>query len=124
DDTIGVTAQDVARKHTGVADVDRAVDRLELHTVLPRPHRVAAAEHGITDLSGEMGVAAGAVDHSTGNLSAVRHHRENVSPDCGVFAAAVIDDDHASFRYFVDEVTDRSRRNTSGTVQQGVRASG
>ena len=70
-----------------------------------------------------MRVAASAIDDRAGKLSAMRHHGENVSPDRRIFAPAVIDNNHASFGYFVDEITDRSGWNASRAIKQSVSAS-
>ena len=86
DYAVGVAAQNITCKNPSVADVDGPVYCLELHTILSGAHRIAAAEHGITDFSSQMRVAASAIDDRAGKLSAMRHHGENVSPDRCIFA--------------------------------------
>src|SRR5215204_1331209 len=64
---VGIASYQVAGMHARVADVHRAVDRLDLHAVLAGAHRVAAAEDRIAQLARQRRVAARAVDDGAGD---------------------------------------------------------
>src|ERR1044072_8848668 len=85
----GVAAEQVARLAARLADVDRSADRFDLHAILPRPHRVAAAEDRVAELAGEVGVAARAVDHRAGDRALMGDPGQDVAPHRGGLAAAV-----------------------------------
>ena len=123
-DAVGIAAQQVPGMDARVADVDDRVDRLHLHAVLPRAHRVAAAEDRILQLAREVRVAAGAVDHRAGDAPPVSHPGQDVAPHRRVLAAAVVEHDHAPRLDIVDVVADSPGRLAGGPVQNRERTTG
>ena len=64
-----------------------------------------------------MHVAAGAIDHRAGDAAAVSHGGEDVAPDRGVFAAAVIEDNDGVRFEVVDVIAHRAGRRGGRPIQ-------
>jgi len=109
-DTIGISTQDVAGRHAGVADVDDTVHRLDLYAILAGTHRITPAENRIPKLACEAGIATGAVDDGSGDAPPGRHPGQDVTPHGRVLTAAVVEHDDAARLDLVDVVADRPGR--------------
>src|SRR5581483_2420316 len=117
DNAIGVTAQQIAGMDTGVAYIDRAVRRFHLDAVFARAHGVTAAIDRITEFVRERHVAAGAIDHGPGDAARVRYPSQDVSPNGGVFTAAVVEHDDVSGRNIIDVIADRTGRFAGRAIE-------
>src|SRR5690606_6445694 len=125
DDAVGVTADEVPRLHARVADVHRYLLGIHLHAVLAGAHGIAAAVDGIAQLQAEMHVAAGAVDDGAGQALPVGEKGEDVAPDGGILAPAVVDHHHRALAELVDEVAHRARLlGVERAIENGVGAAG
>ena len=100
------------------------VGRLDLHPVLAGAHPVVLAEHRVADARAQRHVAAHAVDHGAGDAAAVRDLGQDVAPDGGVVAPAVVEHDHAAGRHVVDVVAHGAGRVGRRAVEQRPGAAG
>src|SRR5690348_17167802 len=110
--------------HTGIADVDRHICAFHLHAVFAGAHGIAAAVDGITEFERKSGVAAGAVDDGAGHTAARGHPGEDIAPNGGILASAVIENHHSAGRDLVNVIADRARRLAGGTVEDRIGAAG
>ena len=124
DDAIRIAAQNVSRSDARVADIDDHIGAFELHAIFSRTHGIAAAEDGIAELEAESRIAASAIDHRAGDAAAMGDLGEDIAPDGGVFASAIINRDDRAGRDVVNEVADGASRLADRTVQQREGASG
>ena len=87
---VGVSAQEIPGRHACVTYVDDRVDGFDLHAILPRAHRVAPAVDRISQLTRQMRVATGAIDHRACDTALMRDPGQNVAPHGRIFAPAVV----------------------------------
>ena len=124
EDAVGIAAQDIAGIDARIADVHGAVRGFHLHAVLAGAHGIAAAEDRVAEREGKMHVAAGAVDYGAGDAALVRDGGQDVAPDGGVLAAAVVEDDDGVRWEIVDVIAYRAGGRGRGAVEDREGAAG